>query len=109
MIDLPSERAKARIELLLATAESRTLDFKRLGKGKNARMQEAVCAFANTDGGIIAIGIEEGDTLIDVKLTRGSTGESDPGDDVVLITKDGMSIRFHETDVRSMGRAAGRA
>jgi len=45
--------------------------------------------------------------LIDVKLTRGSTGEGDPGDDVVLITKDGMSIRFHETDVRSMGRAAG--
>src|SRR5271169_1343911 len=58
-------------------------------------------------GGIIAIGIEQGDTLIDVKLTRGSTGESDPGDDVVLITKEGMSIRFHETDVRSMGRAAG--
>ncbi|HEY5043140.1 MAG TPA: DNA gyrase subunit A [Verrucomicrobiae bacterium] len=58
-------------------------------------------------GGIIAIGIEPDDTLIDVKLTRGSTGESDPGDDVVLITKDGMSIRFHESDVRSMGRAAG--
>src|SRR5258706_6381039 len=64
--------------------------------------------FANVrKGGIIAISIEQGDTLIDVKLTRGSTGESDPGDDVVLITKDGMSIRFHETDVRSMGRAAG--
>ncbi|MGC3958316.1 MAG: DNA gyrase subunit A [Verrucomicrobiota bacterium] len=58
-------------------------------------------------GGIIAIGIEQDDTLIDVKLTRGSNGEGDPGDDVVLITKDGMSIRFHETDVRSMGRAAG--
>ena len=58
-------------------------------------------------GGIIAIGIEPGDTLIDVKLTRGSTGEGDHGDDVVLITKEGMSIRFHETDVRSMGRAAG--
>jgi len=64
--------------------------------------------FANVrKGGIIAIGIEPGDALIDVKLTRGSTGENDPGDDVVLITKDGMSIRFHETDVRSMGRAAG--
>src|SRR5207249_1585184 len=51
--------------------------------------------FANVrKGGIIAIGIEQGDTLIDVKLTRGSQGESDPGDDVVLITKDGMSIRF---------------
>jgi DNA gyrase/topoisomerase IV subunit A len=45
--------------------------------------------------------------LIDVKLTRGSTGEGDRGDDVVLITKDGMSIRFSESDVRSMGRAAG--
>jgi DNA gyrase subunit A len=58
-------------------------------------------------GGIIAISIEPGDTLIDVKLTRGSTGDTDPGDDVVLITKSGMSIRFHESDVRSMGRAAG--
>ncbi|HEY4952428.1 MAG TPA: DNA gyrase subunit A, partial [Verrucomicrobiae bacterium] len=45
-------------------------------------------------GGIIAIGIDSGDTLIEVKLTRGSTGEGDPGDDVVLITKEGMSIRF---------------
>ena len=58
-------------------------------------------------GGIIAIGIDPTDALIDVKLTRGSTGEGDHGDDVVLITKEGMSIRFHETDVRSMGRAAG--
>jgi DNA gyrase subunit A len=62
-------------------------------------------------GGIIAIGIEPEDSLIDVKLTRGSIVENDevkdPGDDVVLITKDGMSIRFHEADVRSMGRGAG--
>ena len=68
--------------------------------------------FANVrKGGIIAIGIEAGDALIDVKLTRGSSIENDvvtdPGDDVVLITKTGMSIRFHESDVRSMGRSAG--
>src|ERR1041385_7136870 len=64
--------------------------------------------FANVrKGGIIAIGIDQGDTLIDVKLTRGSHGESDAGDDVVLIPKDGMSIRFSESDVRSMGRSAG--
>jgi DNA gyrase subunit A len=67
--------------------------------------------FANVrKGGIIAITIDEGDTLIDVKLTRGSIVENedikDPGDDVVLITRDGMSIRFGETDVRSMGRSA---
>ncbi len=61
-------------------------------------------------GGIIAISIDPGDTLIDVKLTRGSIVENndvkDPGDGVVLITRDGMSIHFHESDVRSMGRSA---
>ncbi len=67
--------------------------------------------FANVrKGGIIAITIEPGDTLIDVKLTRGSIIEKDevkdPGDGVVLITRDGMSIHFNESDVRSMGRAA---
>ncbi len=67
--------------------------------------------FANVrKGGIIAISIDQGDALIEVKLTRGSIVENnevkDPGDDVVLITKDGMSIRFHESEVRSMGRAA---
>ena len=48
-------------------------------------------------GGIIAIKIEEGDTLIDAKLTNGQ-------DEVVLITHDGMSIRFKEEDARPMGR-----
>jgi DNA gyrase subunit A len=67
--------------------------------------------FANVrKDGIIAITIEPGDTLIDVKLTRGSIVQQaevqDPGDDVVLITRDGMSIRFSESDVRSMGRSA---
>ena len=46
-----------------------------------------------------------------MKFTRGSIVESndvkDPGDDIVLITKHGMSIRFSESDVRSMGRSAG--
>jgi DNA gyrase subunit A len=58
-------------------------------------------------GGIIAIGIDADDALIEVKSTRGSVEGGDEGDDVVLITKDGMSIRFSESDVRSMGRAAG--
>jgi hypothetical protein len=67
--------------------------------------------FANVrKGGIIAIGIDPGNALIDVKLTRGAIIENeqiqDPGDDVVLITHGGMSIRFSESDVRSMGRAA---
>jgi DNA gyrase subunit A len=61
----------------------------------------ALADFANIrKGGIIAIGIESGDTLISVKLTSGH-------DEVVLITREGMSIRFSEEDVRSMGRPAG--
>ncbi|MFN3408737.1 MAG: DNA gyrase subunit A [Limisphaerales bacterium] len=60
----------------------------------------ALGEFANVrKGGIIAIGIEPGDTLIDVKLTTGAN-------EVVIITKDGMSIRFNEEDVRPMGRPA---
>ncbi len=56
--------------------------------------------FANVrKGGIIAIGIDPGDVLIDVKLTSGR-------DEVILITRQGQSIRFSEDDVRAMGRPA---
>ena len=79
----------------------------RLGTVKKTALNE----FANVrKGGIIAITIEQGDILIDAKLTRGSAAENgsvaDPGDEVVLITREGMSIRFSEADVRSMGRTA---
>jgi DNA gyrase subunit A len=48
-------------------------------------------------GGIIGINLDEGDTLINVVLTQ-------PGDEVVLVTRNGMAIRFAESDARSMGR-----
>ena len=48
-------------------------------------------------GGIIAIQIEEGDKLIDCKLTEGD-------DEIILITHEGMSIRFHEDELRDQGR-----
>ncbi|MFM8808402.1 MAG: DNA gyrase C-terminal beta-propeller domain-containing protein, partial [Chthoniobacterales bacterium] len=50
-------------------------------------------------GGIIAINIEDGDELIAALMTDGHN-------EVVLITKDGMSIRFSEEDIRDMGRTA---
>jgi DNA gyrase subunit A len=49
--------------------------------------------------GIRAINIEKGDELIDVQVTDGKN-------DIVLATAGGMSIRFHEKDVRDMGRTA---
>lgn len=50
-------------------------------------------------GGVIAIDLDEGDELSWVRLTDGST-------DLLVATKRGMAIRFPETDVRAMGRAA---
>ncbi len=56
--------------------------------------------FANVrKGGIIAITIEPGDSLIAARLTSGHN-------EVVLITHEGMSIRFSEEDARAMGRPA---
>ncbi len=47
--------------------------------------------------GLKAIKIEDGDELIDVQVTDGNN-------DIVLATRHGLSIRFHEGDVRPMGR-----
>ena len=59
----------------------------------------AVVDFRNyRKDGIIAIKLDEGNELIDVRLTSGS-------DDVVLITKSGLSLRFNEEQARSQGRA----
>ncbi|MGD6775985.1 DNA gyrase subunit A [Sutcliffiella horikoshii] len=56
--------------------------------------------FANIrKGGLIALGLRESDELISVKLTDGTK-------EMIIGTKKGMLIRFHETDVRSMGRTA---
>ena len=58
-------------------------------------------AFANIrNNGIIAFDIEEGDELGWVLKTRGD-------DDVILVTREGQSIRFHETQATSRSRAAG--
>ncbi len=59
MIDLPTHQAAARVVALLQTPESKTLDFKRLGAGKVAKMLETICAFANTEGGLLAMGIAD--------------------------------------------------
>lgn len=50
-------------------------------------------------GGINAININDGDRLIAVKITDGTN-------DIVLGTSHGLAIRFHEKDVRDMGRTS---
>ena len=57
-------------------------------------------AFSNPRaGGIIAMGVEEGDSVIAVQISDGSN-------EIFIGTRNGMSIRFPETDVRPMGRTA---
>ncbi len=50
--------------------------------------------------GIIAIKLSQGDSLISAELVE-------KGDDISIVTKKGQSIRFKESDIREMGRAAG--
>ncbi len=50
-------------------------------------------------GGIIAVGLDEGDRLVGVSLVR-------QGQHIVLGTRSGMSLRFDEADARAMGRSA---
>jgi len=57
-------------------------------------------AFSNQrSNGIIALTTDLEDALIDSKISHGSN-------DIVIVTREGMSIRFDENDVRPMGRAA---
>jgi DNA gyrase subunit A len=49
--------------------------------------------------GINAINVDVDDELIDVQITNGD-------DEIILATRQGMAIRFHEWDVRAMGRVA---
>jgi DNA gyrase subunit A len=57
-------------------------------------------AFANPRaGGIIALGVEDDDALIEAVLTSGK-------DEILLATREGMAIHFSEEDVRPMGRGA---
>lgn len=68
---------------------------------KGTVKKTALDAYQNVRAaGIIAINVEDGDRLIGVELTGGR-------DDLLLVTRKGMGIRFNEEDARPMGRATG--
>ena len=94
--ELPDEREDVTVEGETYAAEGYVVLVTRLGVIKKTRLAE----FSNpTARGIVAMKIEEGDELIAAKLTTGR-------DTIFLATHEGMAIRFPESDVRDMGRAA---
>ena len=104
-------KGKAIVNLLTLSSGERIsaiLPVREFTEGKFVFMATAKGVVKKTDlmefsrprsGGIIALGLNDDDSLIATEITGGE-------DDVFLPTRQGMSIRFREDDVRAMGRTA---
>jgi DNA gyrase subunit A len=94
--DLPDDRKDVELEGESFAAEGYVVMVTRKGVIKKTRLAE----FSNPrSAGILAMKIDEGDELIGAQLTSGH-------ETIFLASREGMAIRFPETDVRDMGRAA---
>ena len=92
----PQERITSTVPVLNFSEEGYLVMATRKGVIKRCDLSD----FSNPRrGGIIAIGLHEGDALVGVALTRGKA-------EIVLAKRAGKAVRFNEADVRSMGRAA---
>ncbi len=98
--NLVSMEAGEKIAAMLAVKEFEEDKFILMGSRLGVVKKTSLSAFSNPRaGGIIAMGIEDGDSVIAVQVTDG-------GGEVFIGTRNGMAIRFPETDVRPMGRTA---
>ena len=98
--NLVSMEEGERIAAMLAVKEFEDEKFVIMGTRLGVVKKTALSSFSNPRaGGIIAMGIEEGDAVIAAQVTHGDA-------EVFLGTRSGMAIRFHERDVRPMGRTA---
>jgi len=99
--NLVSMQEGERIAALLAVKEFEPDRFIVMGTKRGEVKKTELAAFSNPRaGGIIAMNVEEGDAVIAVAVSDGNA-------EIFIGTRHGMSIRFKETDVRSMGRTAG--
>jgi DNA gyrase subunit A len=100
IINLLQLSAEEKITSILAVRE---FDDKRqliMATKKGTVKKTVLSAYGNPrNNGLIAIKLEEGDSLIGASITNGNN-------EVILGTAEGMAIRFHEEQARSMGRAS---
>jgi DNA gyrase subunit A len=98
--NLVEMEAGEKIAAMLAVQEFKDSEFVVMGTRGGTVKKTELSAFSNPRaGGIIAMGVEPDDAVIAV---RRSDGQSE----VFIGTRQGMAIRFHESDVRPMGRTA---
>jgi len=98
--NLVSMEAGERIAALLAVKEFEQNKFVVMGTRRGVVKKTELSAFSNPRaGGIIAMGVEEGDSVIAASISDGNS-------EIFIGTKNGMAIRFPESDVRPMGRSA---
>jgi DNA gyrase subunit A len=98
--NLVSMESGERIAALLAVKEFEEDKFVATGTRRGVVKKTELSAFKHPRaGGIIAMGVEDGDAVIGVRISDGNS-------EVFIGTSRGMSIRFPEADVRSMGRTA---
>jgi DNA gyrase subunit A len=96
-VNLTSEEKVAAMVAVKDFGEDQTVVF---STRKGIVKKTPLSAYANPRaGGIIAIGVDEGDELLSANLTDGKQ-------ELFMATSQGQAIRYPETDVRSMGRGA---
>ncbi len=98
IVNLINVTPDTRIRAIVVTREFSDTEFLLFCTRNGTVKKSALSQYSNPRAaGIKAIKIEEGDELVDVQMTAGNN-------DVVLATGHGLSLRFHESDVREMGR-----
>jgi DNA gyrase subunit A len=98
IVNLINVTPDTRIRAIVVTKEFSDTEFLLFCTKNGTVKKTALSQYSNPRStGIKAIKIEEDDELMDVQMTSGNN-------DVVLATRDGLSVRFHESDVREMGR-----
>ncbi|MCM0604811.1 MAG: DNA gyrase subunit A [Xanthomonadaceae bacterium] len=100
IVNLLNLQAGEKVKATLAVTEFSENEFITFVTKKGIIKKTALSEFKNIrQAGVIAISIEEGDDLIASKISNGKQ-------DIFICTREGISIRFSEDDVRSMGRSA---
>ena len=96
----PGEKIARTISFNTDSKENEDLKYLLFATKSGIVKKTPISDFKNINkSGLIAINLKDGDELIGVNRTNGE-------EDVILVTENGMSIRFNENDVRAMGRTA---